>query len=263
MRYAPPPSPGRAQHTLLHKRVGRHPADPRTPRRAAQTPVHLALFDIPHLGQPPLTLPYTDRHTILERLGLDGPYWSTPAALTGHSTEALRATREHGLEGLVRKRLDSAHEPGVRSRAWIKIRNLRGEDVLVGGRVPGEGRAARAARRVCRVRCRSGSAPPAGCGTSAMSAPVGARPSVPNSPYCCGPPGPTHAPSTPYRRWPARARWHPGRSARSATAPTPGPGCCAGRPGCGSAAAAPGPRTGGPEDRRSPRRIYPSVKEVA
>jgi bifunctional non-homologous end joining protein LigD len=32
------------------------------------------------------------------------------------------------------------YEPGVRSRAWIKIRNLRSEDVLVGGWVPGKGR---------------------------------------------------------------------------------------------------------------------------
>ncbi|MFE6993974.1 ATP dependent DNA ligase, partial [Streptomyces pharetrae] len=50
------------------------------------------------------------------------------------------ATREHGLEGLVCKRLDSVYEPGVRSRAWIKIRNMRGEDVVVGGWLPGKGR---------------------------------------------------------------------------------------------------------------------------
>ena len=38
------------------------------------------------------------------------------------------------------KRLDSVYEPGVRSRAWIKIRNMLSEDVIVGGWLPGKGR---------------------------------------------------------------------------------------------------------------------------
>src|SRR5690606_113176 len=76
----------------------------------------------------------------LQGLGLAGPSWSTPAALVGHGAEALRATREHGLEGLVCKRLDSVYEPGMRSRAWIKIRNMRSEDVIIGGWLPGRGR---------------------------------------------------------------------------------------------------------------------------
>ncbi|WP_019057018.1 ATP-dependent DNA ligase [Streptomyces prunicolor] len=131
---------GRADFQLLQGRMGLAQSPALAVRRAAEAPVHLVLFDLPHLGQPLLTLPYVRRRAALERLGLDGPYWSTPAALTGHGAQALRATREHGLEGLVCKRLDSGYEPGVRSRAWIKIRNLRSEDVLVGGWVPGKGR---------------------------------------------------------------------------------------------------------------------------
>ncbi|MGW3106073.1 ATP-dependent DNA ligase [Streptomyces sp. NPDC001100] len=131
---------GRADFQLLQNRMGLAGSPALAAHRAANTPVHLVLFDVPHLNGPLLGLPYTDRRAELERLGLHGPYWSTPAALTGHGAEALRATREHGLEGLVCKRLDSLYEPGVRSRAWIKIRNLRSEDVLVGGWVPGKGR---------------------------------------------------------------------------------------------------------------------------
>jgi bifunctional non-homologous end joining protein LigD len=131
---------GRADFQLLQGRMGLARSPALAARRAADTPVHLVLFDIPHLGRPLLALPYARRRAALEQLGLDGPYWSTPAALAGHGAEALRATREHGLEGLVCKRLDSVYEPGVRSRAWIKIRNLRSEDVLVGGWVPGKGR---------------------------------------------------------------------------------------------------------------------------
>ncbi|MBB5109029.1 bifunctional non-homologous end joining protein LigD, partial [Streptomyces spectabilis] len=57
-----------------------------------------------------------------------------------HSREALELTRTHHLEGLVLKRLDSVYEPGVRSRAWIKIRNFRTVDAVIGGWLPGRGR---------------------------------------------------------------------------------------------------------------------------
>jgi bifunctional non-homologous end joining protein LigD len=131
---------GRADFQLLQNRMGLAGSPALAAHRAANAPVHLVLFDVLHLNRPLLALPYSDRRAELERLGLHGPYWSTPAALRGHGAEALRATRDHGLEGLVCKRLDSVYEPGVRSRAWIKIRNLRSEDVLVGGWVPGKGR---------------------------------------------------------------------------------------------------------------------------
>ncbi|MFJ3208093.1 ATP-dependent DNA ligase [Streptomyces flaveolus] len=132
---------GRADFQLLQSRMGLAHAPGRAAHRAAKVPVHLVLFDVLHLGSRSLLrLPYTRRRGHLEELGLDGPSWSTPAALVGHGEQALRATREHGLEGLVCKRLDSVYEPGVRSRAWIKIRNMRSEDVVVGGWLPGKGR---------------------------------------------------------------------------------------------------------------------------
>ncbi|WP_333737514.1 non-homologous end-joining DNA ligase [Streptomyces sp. IBSBF 2806] len=132
---------GRADFQLLQSRMGLVQAPGRAARLAATAPVHLVLFDVMHLaGRSLLTLPYTRRRTRLEALALEGPFWSTPSALVGHGREALEATRAHGLEGLVCKRLDSAYEPGVRSRAWIKIRNMRVADVLVGGWLPGKGR---------------------------------------------------------------------------------------------------------------------------
>ncbi len=40
------------------------------------------------------------------------------------------------------KRLTSRYEPGVRSRSWIKIRNLVTTDAIIGGWMPGKGRLA-------------------------------------------------------------------------------------------------------------------------
>ncbi|MFG3105008.1 ATP-dependent DNA ligase [Streptomyces sp. NPDC048182] len=132
---------GRADFQLLQSRMGLAHDPARAAHRAARVPVHLVLFDVLRLGARSLLRePYLRRREHLEGLGLSGPAWSVPAALVGHGAEALRATREHGLEGLVCKRVDSVYEPGVRSRAWIKIRNMRGEDVVVGGWLPGKGR---------------------------------------------------------------------------------------------------------------------------
>ncbi|MFJ9833127.1 ATP-dependent DNA ligase [Streptomyces sp. NPDC101169] len=131
---------GRSDFQLLQSRMGLAHSPARAARRAAQVPVHLVLFDVPHFERPLLRVPYTRRRARLTELDLTGPHWSTPAAVTGHGAQALRATREHGLEGLVCKRLDSVYEPGVRSRSWIKIRNMRSEDVIVGGWLPGKGR---------------------------------------------------------------------------------------------------------------------------
>lgn len=136
-----PDEHGRADFQLLQSRMGLAHAPARAARIAATVPVHLVLFDVLHLGgRSLLRLPYAERRALLEELGLEGGFWSTPGALVGHGREALEATRAHGLEGLVCKRLDSAYEPGVRSRAWIKIRNMRVADVLVGGWSPGRGR---------------------------------------------------------------------------------------------------------------------------
>ncbi|MFE6176843.1 ATP-dependent DNA ligase [Streptomyces sp. NPDC056464] len=134
---------GRANFQLLQSRMGLVHAPARAARMAARTPVHLVLFDVMHLaGHSLLKVPYSRRRGRLEELDLDGPHWSTPGALVGRGAQALEATREYGLEGLVCKRLDSLYEPGVRSRAWIKIRHMHSEDVIVGGWLPGKGRIA-------------------------------------------------------------------------------------------------------------------------
>ncbi|NYV77279.1 ATP-dependent DNA ligase, partial [Streptomyces sp. UH6] len=132
---------GRADFQLLQSRMGLAHSPALAARRAATAPAHLVLFDVMHLdGRSLLRLPYAHRRRELEALAPAGPYWSTPAAVVGHGEEALALTREHGLEGLVCKRLDSRYEPGVRSRAWIKIRHMTGVDVVVGGWLPGRGR---------------------------------------------------------------------------------------------------------------------------
>lgn len=44
-----------------------------------------------------------------------------------------------GLEGVVGKDLESPYRPGVRSSDWIKVRNVKEADCVIGGYIPKEG----------------------------------------------------------------------------------------------------------------------------
>ncbi|MFD4761068.1 ATP-dependent DNA ligase [Streptomyces sp. NPDC058439] len=135
-------SEGRSDFERLQARMGLAGSPTKAARMTQVVPAHLILFDAVFLDHSLVRLPYTQRRTLLEDLDLNGAHWSTPAAVVGHGAQALEMTRTAGLEGVLAKRLTSVYEPGVRSRAWIKIRHVRTADVIVGGWVPGRGRLA-------------------------------------------------------------------------------------------------------------------------
>ncbi len=112
-------------------------------RLAEQVPATLLLFDVLHLaGHSLVSLPWRERRGVLESLELGGPSWQTPPYFPGNGASALATSSAQGLEGIVAKRVDSAYEPDRRSRAWIKVKNIRTQEVVVGGWKPGEGRRA-------------------------------------------------------------------------------------------------------------------------
>jgi DNA ligase D-like protein (predicted ligase) len=49
----------------------------------------------------------------------------------------LQSAREQGLEGIVAKWKDSRYEPGKRSGSWAKYRLNSGQELVIGGYVPG------------------------------------------------------------------------------------------------------------------------------
>jgi bifunctional non-homologous end joining protein LigD len=109
-------------------------------RRMADCPVTYLIFDLLYLdGRSLLDLPYAERRERLEALELDGPSWQTPSNHRGEGRALLRLTEERGLEGLVAKRLDSRYLPGRRSRAWLKVKHTRSQELVIGGWLPGKG----------------------------------------------------------------------------------------------------------------------------
>ena len=57
--------------------------------------------------------------------------------LHASARDLIHAVREQGLEGIVAKRLDSPYEPRRRSGAWVKMRVNKGQELVIGGYIPG------------------------------------------------------------------------------------------------------------------------------
>ncbi|TYD00573.1 ATP-dependent DNA ligase [Arthrobacter echini] len=106
------------------------------------TPVRLVLFDLPALEGNDLTgFEYRQRRELLERAVDEAGdhHVQVPAALDATFEEAVVASRQLGLEGIVAKRLSGDYRPGTRSPSWVKIRHLRTQEVVVVGWRPGNG----------------------------------------------------------------------------------------------------------------------------
>src|SRR3954452_5604350 len=109
--------------------------------RARLVPVVYLAFDLLWLdGEDLMREPYAERRARLDALGLEGPAWRTPSYSTGNGAALLDASAAQGLEGIVCKRLDSPYEPGRRGGTWLKVKNTRRQELVVGGWQPGEGR---------------------------------------------------------------------------------------------------------------------------
>jgi bifunctional non-homologous end joining protein LigD len=133
---------GRPDFGLLQSRM--HVQRPST-ALLRRVPVAYFVFDLLYLdGGRLLDATYGQRRELLAGLRLDGraravtvPRWWP--GWPGDGEAVLAAAREHGLEGVVAKRMDSRYEPGRRSRAWVKTALTQTMDVVIGGWKPGEG----------------------------------------------------------------------------------------------------------------------------
>jgi bifunctional non-homologous end joining protein LigD len=131
---------GRPSFAALQRRM--HVGSATQAKRLAKaSPVTYMIFDLLWLdGHSLMGLRYEERRELLGALSLSGESWQTPEHLSGRGRDVLKATAERQLEGIVAKRLDAPYEPGARSSAWIKIKNVGRQELVIGGWLPGEGR---------------------------------------------------------------------------------------------------------------------------
>ena len=127
---------GQPSFTALAERMHvRNPA--KAARLAATVPVTYMIFDVLRLDGVDLTArPWRERRAALESLGLGAARWAVPPVF-GDGPATYAAAGEHGLEGVMAKRVDSLYRPGVRSPDWVKVKLEVTADFVVGGWRPG------------------------------------------------------------------------------------------------------------------------------
>ena len=132
---------GRPSFSRLQNRMNvTQPADVARARRT--TPVQLVIFDIMYLdGRSLVKEPYHERRQRLEKL-ITGGRIQLPPSFDGDLDTALTASETLGLEGIVAKRRSSIYQAGSRGRTWLKIKNFKTQEVVIGGWRTGNGRRA-------------------------------------------------------------------------------------------------------------------------
>ena len=112
---------GRPSFTRLQRRWPQHRRP--TPTLLREVPVRVFAFDVVALDGRSLTgLPYSERRAILAELtdGLTSPVLTVPQSFSDMSpVDMLQIASEHGMEGVVVKRVDSPYISG-RTTLWTK-----------------------------------------------------------------------------------------------------------------------------------------------
>ncbi|MGH3782401.1 MAG: histidine kinase, partial [Pseudonocardiaceae bacterium] len=102
-----------------------------------RSPVNYYVFDLLSLdGRSTAELPYQRRRELLAELELaEGPVVLPPCFLDTDGQTVLDTAAEHGLRGVVAKRVDSPYQPG-RTRSWVQTTLRQSQEVIIGGWVP-------------------------------------------------------------------------------------------------------------------------------
>jgi len=132
---------GNADFSLLQDRTGlkglgvhrgdRRPDDSGSPERP-RAPLVYQLFDLLHLdGRSLLGVPLEDRKRLLRRVVRDTASVRYLSHVDEDGDALYAAAAEHGVEGIIAKLRRSTYDPGKRSRAWLKVKIRREQELVV------------------------------------------------------------------------------------------------------------------------------------
>src|SRR5215469_13270195 len=108
--------------------------------RSGASRVHYFIFDLLVCNDRDLTkLPLSKRRELMKSaLRMRSPLIRIAEQFEVTASDMLSAVRQQQLEGVIAKRKDSLYEAGKRSGAWVKCRANRGQELVIGGYIPGQ-----------------------------------------------------------------------------------------------------------------------------
>ena len=130
---------GRPSFGRLQERMNLSRADDVEKARAKTGVVFMAFDLLESAGRSLLKKPYHERRKQLLATVKPTGVVQVPPAFEGDEVAAMTSSLELGLEGVVAKKVDSTYLPGRRSRAWMKLKHHRSQEVVIGGWRPGKG----------------------------------------------------------------------------------------------------------------------------
>ena len=106
--------------------------------RTSEQPVVFFAFDILMVdGQDVRRLPLSERQQLLRDALRTSDFIQVCESFRISASQMITLVKEHGLEGVVAKRINSRYEPGRRSGSWVKVCLTMSQEFVVGGFVPG------------------------------------------------------------------------------------------------------------------------------
>src|SRR6266849_4118262 len=101
--------------------------------------IHYFIFDLLICQDRDLTrLPLSERRSLMKsHLKLHTNRIRIAEQFEASANDMLAAVRQKQLEGVIGKRKDSLYEPGKRTGSWVKCRVNRGQELVIGGYIPG------------------------------------------------------------------------------------------------------------------------------
>jgi bifunctional non-homologous end joining protein LigD len=103
-------------------------------RERDPVPLQYVVFDVVYAdGQRLFKVPLEDRKRLLRNLFADTSLLKYSEHVIGEGKAFFKAAKQNRLEGIVAKLRDSPYQPGVRSSAWLKIKAVLQQEVVIGG----------------------------------------------------------------------------------------------------------------------------------
>jgi len=123
---------GRPSFSKLQQRM--HVGKTASLRARSNIRIYYYIFDLLHLdGTTVMDRTYERRREMLQNLEIQHRFSRVPPSYRGEGEDILAVAREHGLEGIMCKRLDSLYWPGRRTGDWRKVKIVNSREFVIGG----------------------------------------------------------------------------------------------------------------------------------
>ncbi|MDP8956678.1 MAG: non-homologous end-joining DNA ligase [Actinomycetota bacterium] len=130
---------GRTSFELLQQRMNLTSSS-EIERIRKRIPVEMVAFDLLWVdGDDLTTKPLRERREMLTARIHEGRGLRLMYTVPEEGERFYQIAREHGLEGIIGKRVDSRYVPGKRSEEWRKVKILKTQDAVIVGSTRGQG----------------------------------------------------------------------------------------------------------------------------